>query len=389
MCYYLSWTALNFEPEQIDPFLCTHLTYAYAKLSEENYIIQPQNLAHDFEFNGGLDLYKRLNAVKYLNPKLKVLLGLGGVLDSRRTAKHNSSGSKYTKLMETESMRRHFIDHAVNYLIYFGFDGLELHWEYPNAEDNVNLGKFIKECNIHFAMNNLLLTMNLATNPSIMDAYDVEIINRFTDFVHLMTYDFHGYYEGVTNFISPLYAFQPENSVDVAVKEFIKRGLDPEKIVVGIATYAKSYTLLRASINGVGSPVIGPGHEGPFTKTMGYLSYYEVCGNNWWHIEDKSGYTGAYVVKNQQWASYNDQKSVITKSQYVLKEKLLGVSFWSLDQDDFSDLCRRGHFPLINAAKKELNRTEPGLVAVDRCMTDGFYRDQLDCRKFFECSRGM
>lgn len=56
---------------------------------------------------------------------VKVLLGLGGWDDS--------AGDKYSRLVNNESARRKFVVHAVDFLEQYGFDGLDLDWEYPKC----------------------------------------------------------------------------------------------------------------------------------------------------------------------------------------------------------------------------------------------------------------
>ena len=56
----------------------------------------------------------------------------------------------------------------------------------------------------------------------------------------------------------------------------MKRGAAPEKIVLGIPTYGRSYTLFNADATDLGSPADGPGVEGEATREKGYLAYYEV-----------------------------------------------------------------------------------------------------------------
>jgi len=56
----------------------------------------------------------------------------------------------------------------------------------------------------------------------------------------------------------------------------MKLGADPEKLVLGIPNYGRSYTLLDSDNNELGSSANGRGHQGKYTKEDGYLAYYEV-----------------------------------------------------------------------------------------------------------------
>ena len=59
----------------------------------------------------------------YKKRGLKVSLALGGWNDS--------AGDKYSRLVNNQAARKKFIEHALKFIEKFGFDGLDLDWEYP------------------------------------------------------------------------------------------------------------------------------------------------------------------------------------------------------------------------------------------------------------------
>lgn len=63
---------------------------------------------------------------------------------------------------------------------------------------------------------------------------------------------------------------------DYTIKFYLENGADPEKLVLGIPTYGRSYTLFNADAVEIGSPADGPGEQGVATREKGYLAYYEV-----------------------------------------------------------------------------------------------------------------
>lgn len=117
-----------------------------------------------------------------------------------------------------------------------------------------------------------------------------------------MAYDIHGPWDGVTGHNAPLnpssrdvnpylnivrilncllieiYFMKQYNFVQKAcVNSWIRHGADPAKLVLGMPTYGKSFTLANPANNGVGVPSIGEGGEGgPYTKQTGMLGYNEV-----------------------------------------------------------------------------------------------------------------
>lgn len=76
ICYVTNWSQYRprpaqFTPENIDPFLCTHIIYAFAYI--DNHTLTIRTIEENDE-----DMYRRINDLKYKNPKLKTMLGVGG-----------------------------------------------------------------------------------------------------------------------------------------------------------------------------------------------------------------------------------------------------------------------------------------------------------------------
>ena len=83
VCYCTNWSQYRpglgkFSPENIDPFLCTHVIYAFAKLSDD-YQLRPFEWNDDDSVVGqGQGMYQRLVKLKDKNPKLKIMIAVGG-----------------------------------------------------------------------------------------------------------------------------------------------------------------------------------------------------------------------------------------------------------------------------------------------------------------------
>lgn len=60
------------------------------------------------------------------------------------------------------------------------------------------------------------------------------------------------------------------------MQQWLRKGTPASKLILGIPTYGRSFTLASSSDTGVGSPATGPGTPGPFTKEAGLLAFFEV-----------------------------------------------------------------------------------------------------------------
>lgn len=58
----------------------------------------------------------------------------------------------------------------------------------------------------------------------------------------------------------------------------VKFGIEKEKLILGIATFGRTYTLKSDRRLNIGARTVGPGETGELTKSEGTLAYFEVNG---------------------------------------------------------------------------------------------------------------
>lgn len=367
LCYMTNWSNYRkddgkFAPENIDTSLCTAVIYSFASLDPETLFIREFDPWIDIENN----LYKRITSLD-----VPVLIALGGWTDS--------AGDKFSRLVNNPTARQLFATNLVGFLQAHGFSGLHFDWTYPKcwqsdcskgpASDKPNFTKMIKEIREVFDRINPDLQLGVAISgykEVITEAYELNALSKYADYLTVMSYDYHGSWEMQTGHVSPLYGRPsdkfPQYNTDYTMQLLVKNGATPEKLIMGIPFYGQTFTLTESfnSIVGEGIPASGPGEPGEFTKQPGMLAYYEICQrirkNKWLSGRDPSHKSGPFAVFKNQWVGYEDPASVEAKARYALNYGFGGIAAWTIDLDDFQNRCCSETFPLLKAINRALGR---------------------------------
>lgn len=169
-------------------------------------------------------------------------------------------------------------------------------WEFPGQEadpdpDKRNFVLFLKDARNLFknesrSTNQTRLSLSVAvaaTETIIQHSYNASEMARYVDFLNLMSYDYHMFDEvppfPFTGHNSPLFSRKIESAYFATLnmawsaEHWVELGVHREKIMVGIPTYARTYTLARADLHGLDAPATGsgPGPQGSVDYPWGPL----------------------------------------------------------------------------------------------------------------------
>jgi len=349
IAYFAAWGVYgrNFQVSDIDASLITHLNYAFANITSGECVLGDSYADIDKFYPGDSwdagslrGSFHQLQLLKAKSPHLKTLLSIGGWTWS----------NGFSDAAMTEASRTKFAKSCVGLMTKYGFDGLDLDWEYPGGgglapgrpEDKQNftllLAAIRKE--IDAAGAGHLLSIAVGAAPAVLANLELSKIHAYLDSINVMTYDFHGGWEKTTGHNSPLYRAKGETApvgwdTDAAATAYISGGVPASKVIVGGAFYGRGWAGVPATNDGLFQSATGPS---PGTWEQGVLDYHDIAANylptftRKWDAEAKVPWL--YNASKQIMISYDDAESLKVRSQYVNTKGLGGLMVWELSGDD-------------------------------------------------------
>ncbi|CAL1543753.1 unnamed protein product [Lymnaea stagnalis] len=252
VCYFTNWSCdllvkeAHFCLHHIDLNLCTHIIYAFAGINVTSLSLTASRV--DDESKGTVKgRYVLFNDMKRNNTRLKTLLSVGGSYQTEM----------FIQITATASTRSQFAYNTAFYVRNWGFDGLDLDWEYPQEAHKEALTLLVQDLRLAFYQEaqltgNKELILSLAAPASderVNAGFQVNKISQHVDMINLMAYDFYGAWGRITGFNSPLYPrvsdtrFSYKHCVEWTVNLWVRLGAPAHKINLGIAAYGQSFML--------------------------------------------------------------------------------------------------------------------------------------------------
>ncbi len=355
--YYSSWSiyARRFMANDLPGDKLTHINYAFANVSADGgCMIGDASADVQFFYSGDTadDAFRgnfnQLIKLKKEYPHLKTLISVGGW----------SWSDRFSDVALTADSRAHFAESCIQFMKQYGFDGIDIDWEYPGGggknpnvgrpEDTENFTLLLAELRTQLDVQgeadggaHYLLTIAAPASPTYYEKIQLDQIPQYLDFINVMTYDFYGSMSATTGHHAPLYASasSPADTVrfnvDSVVQDFLAAGVPADKLVVGVPFYGKGWAGVPNENNGLFQPSTGLPRG---TYENGWFDYGDLAKNyvgtypRYWDDQAKAPYL--YDPDKGVFITYEDPESLAIKTNYVKEHSLGGIMFWELSEDD-------------------------------------------------------
>lgn len=272
----------------------------------------------------------------------RVVLSLGG---------YGSGGIEFSNTAASAEKRKIFAESILEVIETYHLDGIDIDWEYPGYEtgrdtavDRINYTLMLQTIysTVKAANPDYLITAAVPGGKWGYERYDVPSLNNLLDYIHLMTYDFHGSTSAVHHaaLYGSTYTSAGSNAAD-SVKIYMDAGASKEKLVIGCAFYGRVYKLSGPATTeyGVGSTnVISSGDHINYHDIINtYYKNETISKRKIYYFDPKACAATIYDPVTYTVISFDDANTISSKCKYVWTEDIAGIMYWE-NGEDTSDL---------------------------------------------------
>ncbi|GFP59293.1 chitotriosidase-1 [Trichoderma asperellum] len=348
-------------PGDMDLTGFTHMNFAFAYFNPTTFEMMPMNA-------GDPALYSQFTDLKTTYPGIKTWISVGGWSFNDATNSPNTQ-TAFSDMASTAANRAKWIKSLTNFMQTYGFDGVDIDWEYPGAPDRggvnadtENYVTLVKEMRASWG-SKYGISATLPSSYWYMRWFDLKGLEDSLDWFNFMSYDIHGVWDSTNKFTGPFILPHTNlTEIKLGLDLLWRNGIDPGYVTLGLGWYGRSFTLSDPSCstpNGVCQFSSG-GKPGPCTNSAGTLSNAEIF-QVLAQTGAKPSFDSTAAVKwitwdTNQWVSYDDGQTMKLKIDAANNLCIGGVMIWSVDQDDTngtstSDLLGLGTANGISSAK--------------------------------------
>ncbi|MDR0315915.1 MAG: glycoside hydrolase family 18 protein [Treponema sp.] len=343
---YTNWAA-----SQIKGQYLTDLMLAFAVINEKD--------KTTFSFIDGTDysyLWNEIAALKTAYPHLRINLSVGGW-----------GADHFSDMAHDPAVRAGFVTNAVQFLKDKDLDGIDIDWEYPvgpswgqqiksRPEDRANWVSLLRD--LRNALDNLsgetgkryYLSACVPASSWFLTRNDCAAAAEYVDSLKLMAYDYYGAWTATTGHHANLYRnpIDPGGwSTGQSVDAYLKAGVPPEKLMLGLPTYGKEWIDVTGGLDpklpGLFSSNFAkdsPGRDIDYHYT---IKEY-LADKDWTRYWDNAA-QAAFLYNRSigGWVSYMDGEQIKLISAYAKSKGLGGLFYWEYAWDMEAELLEIMH----------------------------------------------
>uniref|UniRef100_T1KLX8 Chitinase n=1 Tax=Tetranychus urticae TaxID=32264 RepID=T1KLX8_TETUR len=356
--YYTSWGKRPITGIMMQRL--THVIFAFLEISSDGRVFigspdRKNSKDVDEELDRAKSRLEHLMSLRKIYPHVKVLFAVGGWENSQY----------FSKIAASSSMRNTFMTSIVKLISEWGFDGVDLDWEYP-VTGGANEGMPADKMNYVILMKELrglldaladevkrndkyLISFAGAAGQWTLDpGFDLPGLLKYADFVNIMTYDYFGAWASkwgaYTGPPAPLYfgmpsRFSGKTNAAWTVKYYTCKTKLPHKLNMGVPFYGRYW-------KNVGDPV--DGSDGMWRLAKAVNGKFEGDFVPWYKIESEYSTSNGYNVKFHEksktpyawnpstkiFLGFENQESLKYKVEYAVHKNVGGLMVWAIDLDD-------------------------------------------------------
>lgn len=283
-----------------DPFLFSHLIYSFGEFNDDNdgiIIKYPRKL-------------KQMSELKKCNPDLKVILGVGGL-----------KREGFCEMAGNRNKRKRFIKQCKDIIVQYNLDGIDLDWEFPGTE---NGGHTASDNDAH---NYVILVSELrkSLGKDKWISFYSHNSGEFIDFQGMLPYvdyiNVSGYNLSIPKEEAPLLhqsALFPSKKygkwcIEKSIEKHLKKGIPPHKILLGIPFYGRG--------------------KDPYPSYLDSNQFEKYSKTTVWGWDEEAGVPYGYNTDGEAILTFDNEKSIELKSNFIRENGLAGAFIWNYDSD--------------------------------------------------------
>jgi len=273
---------------------------------------------------GSVDHWPNKEAIKeFIKNKgsIKAILSVGGW-----------GAGGFSPAVATEENREMLAGSLLDIVNDFGFDGIDMDWEYPcddiagieaSPRDKYNYTTFIQLLRSKLGKDKII-AMAAGGMQKCADNLEIPKLVELMDFFNIMTYDMCPW--NYVSYHSSLYPSDITNNIagSIIIDIYEKAGVPRNKLVLGAAFYGRIYS----DVDGLNAAGTSPGFSNGYYEAMDMVeSATEV------HYDEKAETPYAYNAKDRTFLTFDNPRSLKAKMAYVKSAGLAGIMFWEYSHD--------------------------------------------------------